>query len=123
MYHIATKVPTHKPITIRAGGPGDREALSGLAQRDSRPVPEGELLIALVDGEARAAVSLVSGAIIADPFHRTEELVEMLTLRAAEPRGETRVRGLRWLLGSRSGRSAAQPACTAPPLGAQRTGA
>jgi hypothetical protein len=85
MYHIATKDQTGRSITIRAAGSEDVEALNRLAQRDSRAVPEGELLVALVDGEARAAISLVSGKIIADPFQRTEELVEMLTLHASEP--------------------------------------
>jgi hypothetical protein len=83
MYHIATKDQTGTFITIRAAGPEDIEALSRLAQRDSRAVPDGDLLIALVDGEARAAISLASGETVADPFHRTQELVEMLTLSAA----------------------------------------
>jgi hypothetical protein len=71
-------------ITIRAGGPRDDQALRRLAGRDSSKVPDGDLLIALVDGEARAAVSLSTGATIADPFHRTAELVGMLRLRSSE---------------------------------------
>ena len=92
MYNRAIEDPTGTSITIRAAGPEDVEALHRLAQRDSRPVPEGELLIALVDGEARAAISLASGETIADPFHRTEELVGMLTLRGSRLRGESRQR-------------------------------
>jgi len=92
MYNRAIEDPTGTSITIRAAGPEDVEALHRLAQRDSRPVPEGELLIALVDGEARAAISLASGETIADPFHRTEELVGMLTLRGSRLRGERRQR-------------------------------
>jgi hypothetical protein len=107
MYNRAIEDPTGTSITIRAAGPEDVEALHRLAQRDSRPVPEGELLIALVDGEARAAISLASGETIADPFHRTEELVGMLTLRGSRLRGESRQRrrGLRRLLRSRGGGS------------------
>jgi hypothetical protein len=92
MYNRAIEDPTGTSITIRAAGPEDVEALHRLAQRDSRPVPEGELLIALVDGEPRAAISLASGETIADPFHRTEELVGMLTLRGSRLRGESRQR-------------------------------
>ena len=92
MYNRAIEDPTGTSITIRAAGPEDVEALHRLAQRDSRPVPGGELLIALVDGEARAAISLASGETIADPFHRTEELVGMLTLRGSRLRGESRQR-------------------------------
>lgn len=88
------------PITIRAAGPQDAEALRRLAQRDSRAIPDGELLIAFVRGEARAAISLARGEAIADPFHPTEELVHILTLRRAQLRQELRrpPRGLRRLL-------------------------
>ncbi len=122
MYYKATKDPTDTSITIRAAGLQDAEALRRLAQRDSRAVPEGELLIALVDGEARAAISLASGETIADPFHRTEELVGMLTLRGSQLRGERRQRrrSLKRLLGSRSGSNAPQPAGTLRPY-ARRT--
>jgi hypothetical protein len=121
MYHTTIKDPTAASITIRAAGPQDVEGLRRLGQRDSRAVPEGELLIALIDGEARAAISPASGETIADPFHRTEELVGMLTLRGSELSGETPARGLERLLGSR-GRSARQPARSLRPLGAERTG-
>jgi hypothetical protein len=90
MYHIATKDQTGSSVTIRAAGSEDVEALNRLAQRDSRAVPEGELLIAVVGTEARAAVSLASGETVADPFHRTDELVDMLTQHASELRSGTR---------------------------------
>jgi hypothetical protein len=122
MYHRAIKDPTDTSITIRAAGSQDVEALRRLGQRDSRAVPEGELLIALVDGEARAAICPASGEAIADPFHRTEELVGMLTLRGSGLHGETRVRRLKRLLGSRGGRSAPRPASSLRPLSVQRTG-
>ena len=73
-------------ITIRAAGPQDAQALRRLAGRDSSKVPDGDLLIALVGVEARAAVSLTTGATIADPFHRTAELIGMLTLHASRVR-------------------------------------
>jgi hypothetical protein len=94
MYHTATTNQTGTFITIRAAGPEDAEAVSRVAQCDSRAVPKGELLIALVDGEVRAAISMGSGETIADPFHRTKGLVSMLTLRATELRGATRVPAL-----------------------------
>jgi hypothetical protein len=93
MYYTATIDQTDSPITIRAAGPQDVEAVRGLAQRDSRAVPDGELLIALVDGEARAAISLESGGVIADPFHRTAELVDTLRLHGSRLRGKTRRTG------------------------------
>jgi hypothetical protein len=68
----------------------DRAALRRVAQRDSRPVPEGELLVAEVDGELQAAIVLATGEVIADPFRRTVELVRMLVLRRSLLRGESR---------------------------------
>jgi hypothetical protein len=115
--------PMDTSITIRAAGPQDVDALRRLAQRDTRALPDGELLIALINGEARAAISLTNGETVADPFHRTEELVGMLTVRSSLLRGTTRQRrhGLKRLLGTRGSR-APQPAGTLRPLGARRTG-
>jgi hypothetical protein len=122
MYNMGSEHTADNSITIRAARPEDLAALRRLAQRDSRPVPEGEVLMALVGGESRAAISLASGETIADPFHHTEELVEMLTMRRSRLRGEKRRRrGLRGLLGRR-GSSAPQPAGTLRPF-ARRTGA
>jgi hypothetical protein len=77
-------------VTIRAAHALDRPALRRVAQRDSRPVPEGELLVAEVDGELQAAIALATGEVIADPFRRTVELVRMLALRRSLLRGESR---------------------------------
>jgi hypothetical protein len=90
MYYKPNRDQTETSITIRAARLEDADALHRVAQRDSRTVPEGELLVALVDGEARAAISLASGETIADPFHPTAELVGMLTLRVSRLCGEPR---------------------------------
>ena len=73
-------------ITIRLATAEDEDTVRRLAQRDTRAVPDGDLLIALVDETLRAAVSLVSGEAIADPFHRTDELVRILQLQRSERR-------------------------------------
>jgi hypothetical protein len=100
MYHTSTS--TQDPfgsITIRTAQPGDRDALRRVAQRDSRGLPDDELLIAVNDGEVRAAIALSDGQVIADPFHHTDELVRMLTLRRGQLAREMRPprRGLRRL--------------------------
>lgn len=78
-------------LTVRLAGPGDRPALERLAGRDSARVPDGEVVIAVVDGELRAAITLPAGTVIADPFRATAELVEVLRLRAAQLRRHRRV--------------------------------
>ncbi|MBV9337127.1 MAG: hypothetical protein JO243_14680 [Solirubrobacterales bacterium] len=50
---------------------------------DSRPL-EGDVLLALVDGEAVAAVSLGDGRVVANPFRRTADTVTLLSLRASQ---------------------------------------
>lgn len=72
---------------IRHTTSADRHDLERLAGRDSAVVPEGALLAAFEDGELRAAISLATGERIADPFHPTAHLVEMLRAYAgAQPR-------------------------------------
>jgi hypothetical protein len=86
MYYTDTE--KSESITIRLAGPKDAAELRRVAQRDSRPAPEGEALIAVVAGEIRAGISLRSGQAVADPFHPTEELVRMLFLRRSQMQGE-----------------------------------
>ena len=69
-------------ITIRAARAEDMGDIARVAGRDTGELPAGPLLIAQVSDDVRAAVSLSDGTIIADPFHRTAELVEMLKIRA-----------------------------------------
>jgi hypothetical protein len=81
-------------LTIRSATSADHARLAALAGRDSATVPSGPLMVAEVAGTIRAALALDSGRVIADPFHRTTELVDLLRLRAvshARRRGELRI--------------------------------
>jgi hypothetical protein len=69
-------------ITIRRAHERDAAALARLAVLDSSNVPAGDLILAEEGAELRAAVSVADGSVIADPFHRTLSLVELLQLRA-----------------------------------------
>ena len=69
-------------ITITQSTEADSPSLWRLAALDDRRAPAGPALLAYVDGELRAAVGLVDGQAIADPFHLTAELVEMLRFQA-----------------------------------------
>jgi hypothetical protein len=72
---------TASPLTIRHATASDVPALERLAVLDSRRMPSGELLVAEVDGRLVAALSIDTGAAIADPFERTAEIVELLRAR------------------------------------------
>jgi hypothetical protein len=84
MYHRKRDETELPPITIRLMGPTDVDEVRRVAERDCRDVPGGELLIAIAEGEVRAAIALDSGEVVADPFHPTEELVRVLALRRAQ---------------------------------------
>ena len=71
-------------IVIRRATERDGAAVTRLADLDSRPVPRGELLLAAVDGELRAALPLAGGELVADPFKPTEPLAALLRLRATQ---------------------------------------
>jgi hypothetical protein len=72
------------PITIRLATSDDYLALYRLAALDSAPSPSaGRVLLAEADGELRAALSLTDGSAIADPFHPTLRILELLRTHAA----------------------------------------
>jgi hypothetical protein len=68
-------------FTIRIAYPDDRAALERLATLDARPLPSEPLLVAEVDGEPWAAVSLADGGAVADPFRPSGALVDLLEAR------------------------------------------
>jgi hypothetical protein len=75
-------------VVVRLARPADCPSLEDLAQLDSGLVPEPPALVAEVEGTVRAAMSIETGAAIADPFRRTAALVDLLALRAAQVRAE-----------------------------------
>ena len=81
---------TTPTITIRPAYADDAPSLHRLAVLDSAAgVPAGALLLAEADGELRAALSLIDGSVIADPFYPTADIVSLLRVHATamEPWG------------------------------------
>jgi hypothetical protein len=82
-------IATHDtPIVIRLATEDDEPALRRLAQLDGARLPEGDLLVAEVAGELRAALRIADRAYVADPFFPSRELVGMLDVRARRLRQE-----------------------------------
>ena len=82
-------------ITIRMLDERDGEAVRELAQRDSASVPLGRLVGASVDGRLVVAHSLATGAQIADPFVKTDELRKLVSQRVRQLNGVKHPRGRR----------------------------
>jgi hypothetical protein len=92
------------PITIRRATTGDETAVARIAALDSGSPPEGAAMLAFAGGELRAVLPLDGGRPLADPFHRTAELVELLRYTAERDRAPRKRRiGLGRLLVPRPG--------------------
>jgi hypothetical protein len=72
-------------IMIRRSTEADRTDIVRLAELDSRHAPRGDVMLAFVDDELRAAVDVDSGDTVADPFHPTAELIELLRMSVGQP--------------------------------------
>jgi hypothetical protein len=75
-------VAAERSVTLRFGIPADRWPLARLAELDSAAPPAQPVLLVEVDGQLRAALALAGGAIIADPFYPTADLIDLLLARA-----------------------------------------
>jgi hypothetical protein len=80
-------------VVIRTADAGDVLALMNLSDLDSQPLPAGRVLVAEVDGQIRAALSVESGRVIADPFQSTVNLRALLRLRADQLQSSSNRRG------------------------------
>lgn len=98
---------TQTVLTLRLATPSqDDHVIARLAALDSSSAPASPVLLAFVEGEPRAALSLTDGKVIADPFHHTAELVDLLRARARQLVRSGRMRQparSRLLLGHRAG--------------------
>ena len=93
-----TKPGLELPVTIRRATESDEAALARLAALDSAAVPAAPVLLAESNGELRAALSLRDGETVADPFHPTAKLLELLATFAAQGQDGRRslMGGRRW---------------------------
>ncbi len=89
-------------VTIRSATWADVERVELLAELDSAEVPPAPHVLAFVGDELWAAVSVVSGAVIADPFRPSEAVAALASERVRQLTGEKR-RGVVDLLRRRRG--------------------
>ncbi|WP_205698373.1 hypothetical protein [Conexibacter sp. SYSU D00693] len=69
-------------VAIRRATADDWRTLGRLAALDSAKPLTGDVLLAVVDGETWAALSLDDGRAVADPFRPSAHAVELLRLRS-----------------------------------------
>jgi hypothetical protein len=73
-------------LFLLLAGPVDAGTLTRLAALDETEPLTGDVLLAVADGRAVAAMSVADGRVVADPFARTSEAVALLRLRAQQTR-------------------------------------
>jgi len=69
-------------VALRMAEHDEAPAVRRLAALDDAPALEGPVLLAITDGEAVAAISLLDRRVVANPFLSTRDLVQLLRLRA-----------------------------------------
>lgn len=90
---------SHAPtVALRLAENDEAAVVRRLAALDDQPALEGTVLLALLDGEVEAAMSLDDRRIIANPFVETRGLVQLLRLRAEHVAGPDPRRGRHPLL-------------------------
>jgi hypothetical protein len=85
------------PLLLRPATAADTPDLVRLAALDSTDPLEGEVLVAFAGGEIRAALSLETGRVAADPFWPSADLVELLRTAAGDGSRPRRRRARRLL--------------------------
>lgn len=81
-------------LTIRRATAADAFALRRLAAIDSAAPPTGDVLLAEMGDELWAAVSVDTGAAIADPFRPSGDLVDLLRFRTGRQESHPHIRPL-----------------------------
>jgi len=69
-------------VAIRLAERDEAAVVRRLAALDDSPALEGPVLLALMDGDAVAALSLLDRRVVANPFLPTRDVIQLLRLRA-----------------------------------------
>ena len=82
---LSTELATpEQAVTLRRYSADDHNPLARLAALDSSTSPRQPVVIAEVEGELRAALSLNDGSLVADPFHLTRGVAGLLRAYARQ---------------------------------------
>jgi hypothetical protein len=96
---VQRRIPAPRPpaaghtVTLRLGVAADEQRLARLAALDSSQTPMPPVLVAEVEGQLLAALGLSDGTVVADPFHPTADLIDLLRTRERQLGGKPPVRG------------------------------
>jgi hypothetical protein len=109
---------TSSTVTLRLASADDEREIRRLAALDTSPTPAAPALLATENGTLVAALSLVDGVAVANPFVPSQGALDLLRIRAAHIRRErlpSRRRLRRWLGAVRSSSNARASLAGSPP--------
>jgi hypothetical protein len=86
--------PLNSTLALRLARADERNQIRRLAELDDSEPLERPVLVAFLDGEAVAALSLEDGRVVANPFVPTAEVIGLLRLRASHLRNAPPPRGI-----------------------------
>jgi hypothetical protein len=95
MSHFISTQTFSEPVLMRPAIEADAARIGDLARLDDKRLPAGPFLVAELGGSIVAAVSVSTGAAVADPFRHTADAVAMLRLRSAQVAGGSELAGRR----------------------------
>jgi len=73
-------------VAIHLAGKADVAAVSELEQLDGHALTDGARLVATLDGITVAALAVADDSVVADPFEKTQPVVDLLRVRARQLR-------------------------------------
>jgi hypothetical protein len=85
---IGRNEPPAPPVELRFAGADDADDARRIAALDDAAELEYPVLLAKLDGDPVAAMSLSDGRVVANPFLRTADVVALLRLRAEHLSGD-----------------------------------
>ena len=80
------RIRSNADVVIRFARPRDAGAIRDLEALDSRRLADGPRLVAELDGQIVAAISVADGVVAADPFVCTVNATTLLRVRARQLR-------------------------------------
>ncbi len=84
-FGLSTELATsEQAVTLRRYSPEDHGPLARIAELDSSKPPRQPVVVAEVGGELRAALSLNDDSLVADPFHLTAGVADLLRAYARQ---------------------------------------
>ena len=85
---LNVSAPARAPaLALRLARADESHVVRDLAALDDAPALEGQVLLALIESEAVAALSLLDRRVVANPFVRTDAAVALMRLRAEHVSG------------------------------------